>query len=72
MPVSGSQGSTPPEIIERPDHEINAGLANPVIKARLAELVTTKLVLPRQVGCLLAAETEKWGKVVKAAGIKME
>jgi tripartite-type tricarboxylate transporter receptor subunit TctC len=69
----GVPRGTPPEIIERLNHEINAGLANPAIKARLAELVTTPLVLsPAEFGTYMAAETEKWGKLVKAAGIKVE
>jgi tripartite-type tricarboxylate transporter receptor subunit TctC len=64
---------TPPEIIAKLNHEINAGLANPAIKARLAELVTTPLPMtPAEFGAYMAGETEKWGKVLKAAGIKVD
>jgi tripartite-type tricarboxylate transporter receptor subunit TctC len=69
----GVPKGTPPEIIERLNHEINAGLENPAIKARLAELVTTPLLLsPAEFGAYMVTETEKRGKVVKAAGIKVE
>jgi tripartite-type tricarboxylate transporter receptor subunit TctC len=77
--VSGVLGvgvpkGTPPEIIERLNREINAGLANPAIKARLTELVTTPFLplTPAEFGAYMAAETEKWGKVVTAAGIKVD
>jgi tripartite-type tricarboxylate transporter receptor subunit TctC len=64
---------TPPDIIAKLNHEINAGLANPAIKARLAELVTTPLPMtPAEFGAYMAGETEKWGKVLKAAGIKVD
>jgi tripartite-type tricarboxylate transporter receptor subunit TctC len=76
--VSGVLGvgvpkGTPTEIIERLNREINAGLANPAIKARLTELVTTPFPLtPAEFGAYMAAETEKWGKVVTAAGINVD
>jgi tripartite-type tricarboxylate transporter receptor subunit TctC len=61
------------EIIDLLNREINAGLASPSIKTRLAELGTTPmLVTPAGFGELLVAETEKWGKVVKFAGLKPE
>src|SRR5262245_10108317 len=63
--------ATPPEIVERLNREINAILADPVAKARLAELGGTVLALsPAEFGKLIADETEKWGKVVRAANIK--
>ncbi len=74
--ASGTQGlgaprDTPPEIIDKLNREINAGLADPMIKARLADLGNEPLPLsPAQYGQLLADETEKWGKVVRAANIK--
>jgi tripartite-type tricarboxylate transporter receptor subunit TctC len=58
-------------IIERLNKEINAGLADPKIKARLAVFGGDVLALsPADFGRLLADETEKWGKVIRAANIK--
>jgi tripartite-type tricarboxylate transporter receptor subunit TctC len=63
----------PPPIIERLNAEINAGLADPTIKARIAQAIAVPLVLsPAQFGAHMAAETEKWGKVIRAANIKPE
>jgi tripartite-type tricarboxylate transporter receptor subunit TctC len=60
--------ATPPEIVERLNREINAILADPVAKTRLAELGGTVLALsPADFGKLIAEETEKWGKVIRAA-----
>jgi tripartite-type tricarboxylate transporter receptor subunit TctC len=67
----GVSRGTPPEIIERLNREINSGLANPVIKARLAEVATTPIFYtPAEFGAYIAAETEKWSKVVRAANIR--
>jgi tripartite-type tricarboxylate transporter receptor subunit TctC len=69
----GAPRNTPAEIIERLNKEINAGLADPKLKAQFAELGGTALVLsPRAFGDLIAAETEKWAKVIRAANIKPE
>jgi tripartite-type tricarboxylate transporter receptor subunit TctC len=67
----GVPKNTPSAIIERLNSEINAALVDPRIKARLAELGgTTLLGLPADFGRLIAADTEKWGKVVRAANLK--
>jgi tripartite-type tricarboxylate transporter receptor subunit TctC len=64
---------TPAEIIGRLNAEINAGLADPKLKARLADLGGTVLAgSPAEFGKLIADETEKWGKVVRAAHMKPE
>jgi tripartite-type tricarboxylate transporter receptor subunit TctC len=69
----GFPRATPPEIIERLNREINAGLVNPTIKARLADVATTPILFtPAEFGGYMAAEVEKWGKVIRAAGIRPE
>jgi tripartite-type tricarboxylate transporter receptor subunit TctC len=65
--------NTPIEIIEKLNKEINAGLADPKVKARLTDLgVTTLAGSSTEFGKLIAEETEKWGKVVRATNIKLE
>jgi tripartite-type tricarboxylate transporter receptor subunit TctC len=64
----GAPIGTPAEIIERLNSEINAGLASPLIKAQLGDTVLA--ISPADFGRLIADETEKWAKVVRAAGIK--
>jgi tripartite-type tricarboxylate transporter receptor subunit TctC len=69
----GVPRNTPAEIIDKLNKEINAGLADPNIKARFADLGVTALPgSPADFGKLIAEETEKWGKVVRFAGIKVE
>jgi tripartite-type tricarboxylate transporter receptor subunit TctC len=69
----GAPRGTPPEIIERLNREISAALADPAIKARLAEVGTLPMILTTaQFGAFISAEAEKWAKVVKFAGIKAE
>jgi tripartite-type tricarboxylate transporter receptor subunit TctC len=69
----GAPKATPAEIVEKLNKEINAALADPKIKARLADLGGTPLVgSPADFGKLIADDTEKWGKVIRAANIKPE
>jgi tripartite-type tricarboxylate transporter receptor subunit TctC len=64
---------TPAEIIDRLNRETNAGLADPMVKARLADMGGMLLSgSPADFGKLIAAETEKWGQVIRAANIKAE
>ena len=68
----GAPRSTPTEIIDRLNDEINAVLASPVMKARLADLGATPMPMtPADFGKLIADETEKWAKVIRAANIKL-
>jgi tripartite-type tricarboxylate transporter receptor subunit TctC len=69
----GMPKGTPAEIITRLDREIQAGLANPTVKARLADAGTIPMILTAaEFGAYVAAESEKWSKVVRFAGIKAE
>ena len=69
----GAPKDTPPAIIEKLNREINAVLADPKVKARLAELGSEPLTgSPAEIGRMLADETEKWAKVIRAANIKVE
>jgi len=67
----GAPRATPAEIVDKLNKEVNAALADPKMRARLADLGGTPLPgSPAQFGKLIADETEKWGKVIKFAGIK--
>jgi tripartite-type tricarboxylate transporter receptor subunit TctC len=67
----GVPNDTPAEIVKKLNEDVNAGLADPKIKARLAELGGTVLAgSPADFSKLIAEEIEKWGKVIKFAGIK--
>ena len=67
----GAPRNTPTKIIEKLNADINAGLTDPKLKARFAELGATVFVgSPADFGRFIADETEKWAKVVKFAGIK--
>jgi tripartite-type tricarboxylate transporter receptor subunit TctC len=70
---AGLPRNTPAEIVDKLNREINAGLADAKIAARIVELgATVQSGSPADFGRMIAAETEKWGKVVKAAGAKVE
>jgi len=65
--------NTPAEVTDKLNKEVNAALADPKMRKRLADLGGTPLVLsPAEFGKLIADETEKWAKVIRAAGIKPE
>jgi tripartite-type tricarboxylate transporter receptor subunit TctC len=69
----GAPKATPAEIVEKLNKEINAALADPKIKVRLADLGGTPLVgSPADFGKLIADDTEKWGNVIRALNIKAE
>jgi tripartite-type tricarboxylate transporter receptor subunit TctC len=69
----GAPKNTPTEIVDKLNKEVNAALADPNMKARLADLGGTALAgSPADFAKLIADETEKWAKVVKFAGIKAE
>src|SRR5215467_9868089 len=69
----GAPKNTPVPIIDKLNREINAGLADPKLNARISELGGVPLVgSPAEFGTLISKETEKWGKVVKASGAKPE
>ncbi|HEY3643117.1 MAG TPA: tripartite tricarboxylate transporter substrate binding protein [Xanthobacteraceae bacterium] len=69
----GAPRNTPPEIVARLNTEINAALADPKLQARFTDLggIPTPMT-PAEFGKFVAAETEKWGKVVRAGNIKPE
>jgi tripartite-type tricarboxylate transporter receptor subunit TctC len=63
--------NTSAEIVERLNKEINAGLADPKLKARIADLGAVAFAgSPATFGRFIADETEKWGKVIRAANIR--
>jgi tripartite-type tricarboxylate transporter receptor subunit TctC len=69
----GAPKNTPAEIVDRLNTEINAAIADPAMKARFAAIGGEPLAgPPAAFGKLIAEETEKWGKVIRAAGIEPE
>jgi len=69
----GAPKGTPTDIIDKLNEEINAGLADPKIRARLADLGGMVFSgSPADFGKFIADETEKWAKVIRAANIKLQ
>jgi tripartite-type tricarboxylate transporter receptor subunit TctC len=69
----GAPKNTPTEIVDKLNREINAALAAPKQKARLADLGGLPMPMsPAEFGKFIADETEKWAKVIRAANIKPE
>ena len=69
----GAPKDTPGAIIGMLNREVNAGLADPAIKTRIADLGGTVLALsPAKFGKFIADETEKWAKVIKFVGVKAD
>jgi tripartite-type tricarboxylate transporter receptor subunit TctC len=69
----GAPKDTPAEIVDKLNKEINAGLADPRLNARFADLGATVFVIsPADFGKFIADETEKWAKVIKFAGAKAD
>jgi tripartite-type tricarboxylate transporter receptor subunit TctC len=69
----GAPRNTPAEIIDKLNSELNAGVADPKIKARIVELGGTVVGgTPAEFGKIVADATEKWAKVIKVAGVKAE
>jgi tripartite-type tricarboxylate transporter receptor subunit TctC len=67
----GAPKNTPAEIVDKLNNEINAGLADPHLNARIADLGGTVFALsPAAFGKFIADETEKWAKVIRAINIK--
>ena len=69
----GAPRGTPPEVVERLNRELNAGLADPAMLARFADLGAMPMPgTSADLGRLIAGEAEKWGRVVRAAGVRVQ
>ncbi len=69
----GVPKNTPAEIVNKLNKELNAGFADPAMKARIAELGSTAFPgSPADFTKFIADETEKWGKVIRIANIKAQ
>jgi tripartite-type tricarboxylate transporter receptor subunit TctC len=69
----GVPQGTPAEVVRKLNREINAGLASPKIKSRLAELGSSPIMgSPDEFGTFVRSETEKWEKVIKVSGTKVD
>jgi tripartite-type tricarboxylate transporter receptor subunit TctC len=67
----GAPRNTPADVVDKLNKEINAGLADPKVKGQLADADATPFVIsPAALGKFIADETDKWGKVIRAANIK--
>jgi len=67
----GAPKNTPTEIIDKLSKQISAGVADPKMKARLMDVGSVPMAMtPAEFGKLIADETEKWGKVIRAGNIK--
>ena len=71
--MAWARPDTPTEVVDKLNKEINAGLTDPAIKARIAELGSVPMPMtPVDFAKFIAEETEKWGKVIKFSGIKAD
>jgi tripartite-type tricarboxylate transporter receptor subunit TctC len=69
----GAPRSTPAKIIDKLSNEVDVALAEPKVKAQLTDMGAVPMAMtPAEFGTFIAAETEKWGKVVRAANLKPE
>jgi tripartite-type tricarboxylate transporter receptor subunit TctC len=69
----GVPQGTPADVVRKLNREINAGLASPKIKSRLAELGSSPILgSPDEFGAFVRSETEKWEKVIKVSGTKVD
>ena len=69
----GAPRQTSADIITKLNTEVNAGLSDPKLKAQFADLGSVTVPMtPAEYGKIIVEETEKWGKVIRAAGIKAE
>jgi tripartite-type tricarboxylate transporter receptor subunit TctC len=69
----GAPRNTPSDVVGTLNREINAGLADPKLAARIADMASVPLPMtPAALGALIAAETEKWARVVKFSGAKAD
>lgn len=69
---TGAPAGTPPDVIERLNREINAGLKDPAVKTRLEELGNTPMIFtPAEFAAFVAQETEQWARAVRFSGVRM-